>query len=93
MQEEINHQQTRACYFSRLAYDLLDFQERLSHWKISWLNDEHHRIEFQQYIDEFQQIEQRFQQYQIIYPDGPFKLNIDEYLRSSRIVLEQLTTK
>ena len=94
MQEEINHQRTRASYFARLAYDLLHFHERFSHWKLVLFNDDHHRLEFQHFIDEFQRIDQRFQQYRLLFPDeSSLQLNLDEYLRTNRFVLGELTTR
>jgi hypothetical protein len=37
--------------------------------------------------------EQHLKEYRMAYPDGSSSLNIDEHLHSSRLTLDQLTTK
>jgi hypothetical protein len=69
------------------------------------LNDLKHRIYYEFQLEKDNRLklellqtdihlaEQHLNEYRMAYPDGPSSLNIDEHLHSSRLTLDQLTTK
>ena len=55
--------------------------------------DRENRQRINQYHTDIHHAEEHLKEYRMTYLDGPSSFNIDEHLQSSRLILDQLTTK